>query len=176
MYYFTSDEHYGHRNIINYCNRPFSSIEEMDETIIQNHNNIVTSQDTVIHIGDFCLASRKYEYVKQEYIKKLTGNHIFIPGSHDYWLKRDPVRQSHIWQKSINKQQVICCHYPMLTWPASHWGSWLLFGHSHGKTNGVGKSIDVGVDVRRFKPISFEQIAEMMKYKPNNVNQMKNVE
>jgi calcineurin-like phosphoesterase family protein len=171
MYYFTADEHYGHKNIIKYCNRPFSSVEEMDEVMIQNNNKLITSHDTVVHIGDFSLASRHYNDVLSKYIKKLSGNHIFIPGSHDYWMKGGPKR-SHIWQRSINKQQLICCHYAMMIWPASHWGSWHLFGHCHGRTKGVGKSFDVGVDVHNFTPVSFDEVEEIMRNKPDNLNKL----
>jgi len=159
-YFFTADEHYGHKNIIKYCNRPFTNVQEMDETIISNLNKVVKSNDTVVHLGDFCLASKKYGDVMDKYISKLNGNHIFIPGSHDYWLPQNKI--SHIWQKAFGKQQVVCCHYAMRTWPASHWGSWHLYGHSHGKLPGIGKSMDVGVDVHNFAPWSFDEIAEKL--------------
>lgn len=55
MYYFTADEHYGHKRIIEYSNRPFETVEEMDETLINNHNSVVNVNDTVIHAGDFTL-------------------------------------------------------------------------------------------------------------------------
>jgi len=172
MYYFTADEHFGHENIIEYCKRPFSSVEEMDEVMIQNHNSIVTKQDITVHIGDFSLASKKYQDIQNKYIIRLNGHHIFIPGSHDYWLKGKN-KQSHIWQKSINKQQVICCHYPMYAWPASHWNSWHLFGHVHGQFEGVGKSLDVGVDVFNFKPVSFDEIVKIMESRPDNLDRIK---
>lgn len=171
MYYFIADEHYGHHNIIKYCNRPFDSVEDMDEFMIDQNNKVVTSNDTVVHIGDFSLASRNYNIVEQRYIRRLNGKHIFIPGSHDYWIGTKT--RSHIWQKSIDRQQIVCCHYAMLVWPASHWGSWHLFGHSHGKLEGVGKSFDDGADVHGFRPLSFEEIKEMMKNRSENPGMIK---
>ena len=102
MFFFTADEHYGHANIIKFCNRPFSSVEEMDKEMIKRHNEVVTGNDTVVHIGDFSLLSRNFDDVQREYIRKLNGTHIFIPGSHDQWM-----------QKAIDNQQIVCCHYPM---------------------------------------------------------------
>lgn len=165
MYYFTADEHYGHSNIIKYCDRPFEDVDEMDECMLDNHNSVVKSGDTVVHIGDFSLYSRVFQDVSDRYIKKLNGTNIFIIGSHDQWLRN---AGSHIWQKAINGQQVVCCHYALARWPASHYNSWHLFGHTHGRFENHGKSIDVGVDSHNFTPVSFEKIIEIMKNLPDN--------
>lgn len=77
-----SDTHFGHENIIRYCNRPFSSVEEMDNAIIKNWNETVSNQDTIIHLGDFGLG--KKERIA-EIISKLNGKKILIMGNHDNW-------------------------------------------------------------------------------------------
>lgn len=53
--FFTSDTHFYHGNVIRFCNRPFENVEMMNETIISNWNNTVGLDDTVFHLGDFCL-------------------------------------------------------------------------------------------------------------------------
>ena len=93
MYFFTADEHYGHKNIIKYCRRLFSSVEEMDAILINRHNEVVRREDTVIHAGDFTLAKRSR---MEWYRKQLVGTHIFLMGSHDKWT---PPPYIFIWEK-----------------------------------------------------------------------------
>ena len=168
MYFFTADEHYGHANIIEYCNRPFQSVQEMDDVLITNHNKIVTANDITVHIGDFCWASKQKDANKQ-YISKLKGNHIFLAGSHDRWLPRS---SRYIWKETIEGQLIVACHYAMRVWPNSHYNSWQVYGHSHGKLEPQGKQWDVGVDNNNFFPVSFEQLVEIMKSRPDNFNKI----
>ena len=164
-YWFTSDEHYGHHNIIKYCNRPFSSVGEMDEILIQNHNKVVKKEDIVLHGGDFTLKRRDEAF---KYINELNGKHFFVRGSHDYWMKNLEFHE--LWEKKINGQYVVVCHYAMRVWPRSHYGSWQLYGHSHGKLEPIEKQHDIGVDNNKFFPVSFEEIVEIMKTKDDNPN------
>ena len=168
MYWFISDEHFGHFNIIKFCNRPFISLQEMDDTIIDNHNALVSNTDTVIHAGDFTL---KHSYQQaNEYIQKLNGKHIFIKGSHDYWCSN---RYQYMLETTIEKQFMVICHYCMRTWARSHWNSWQLYGHSHGRLDGIGKQWDIGVDNNDFKPVSFDQLKIIMDQKSDNPNYIK---
>ena len=167
MHFFTADEHYGHGNIIRYCRRPFLTASEMDEDLIRRHNEVVGAEDIVVHAGDFALGSPSKA---QAYAGRLKGRHIFLRGSHDRWLL-EPSMQ--IWECSIEGQQVVVCHYAMRVWPRSHYGSWQLFGHSHGKLPPIGKQWDVGVDNNDFYPLSFDRIREIMKDLPDNPNLLK---
>ena len=81
-FFVISDTHFGHANIIKYCNRPFNSVEEMDAAMIKNWNEVVSNKDTVLHLGDFGLGSK--EYIR-EIIGKLNGRKILIRGNHDNW-------------------------------------------------------------------------------------------
>jgi len=53
--FFTSDTHFNHANIIHYCQRPFKDAAEMNEILVANWNRTVSNDDTVFHLGDFCL-------------------------------------------------------------------------------------------------------------------------
>ena len=94
-YFFTSDLHLGHANIIKYCNRPFgggyktTALENMNKTIIYRWNKRVKKNDIVFCIGDFCFknsSSKKGEGIKikaLEWEKQLNGKIIHIRGNHD---------------------------------------------------------------------------------------------
>lgn len=81
MIYFLSDTHFYHTAILGYCSRPFSSIEEMDETLIANWNNTIFDNDTVYFLGDLALNSTK-DQVKT-LVSNLKGNKILLRGNHD---------------------------------------------------------------------------------------------
>jgi len=156
MYFFTADQHYGHANIIRFCDRPFATVDEMDEELIRRHNEIVGPDDIVVHAGDFANRSAR---TPQSYLEQLNGTHVMVRGSHDRWLG-ESARE--ILELQIEGQYVVVCHYALRTWPRSHYGSWQLHGHSHGTLAPIGKQWDVGVDNNAFAPVSFARIQEMM--------------
>jgi len=168
MYWFTADHHFNHKAIIKYCNRPFGSVEEMNETLIKNHNQVVDKNDIVIFAGDFCWGNNRLDAL--QFIQRLNGNHVFLKGSHDHWL---PDSAKYIWRKQIYGQFIMVCHYAMTIWERSHYNSWHLFGHSHGRHQGVGKCLDIGVDCFNFYPVSFNEVADIMRGRPDNINLIK---
>jgi len=174
--YFTSDTHFDHKNVIQYCNRPFQSVDEMNIAIVEKWNSVISAKDTVYHLGDFTLGDIRH-FTK--WSSQLNGNIKILPGSHDHlWLKDfknseniqviAPLVSIEIPEIMNGKypQVLVMCHYSMQVWDRSHYGSWHLFGHSHGNLNGIGLSFDVGVDCTEFVPLSIEQVASKMA-KPN---------
>lgn len=158
MFHFTSDEHYGHAKVIGYNNRPFKNVEEMDTIIINRFNEKVAPSDVTVHAGDFCWLSNKQK-VYDTYLSKLNGTHILLVGSHDHWQSKSA---KYIWRKRIDEHLIVVCHYAMRTWECSHYGSWQLFGHSHGKLKTEGLQYDVGVDNNDYYPVSFDQVKRIM--------------
>ena len=59
MIYLTSDLHFNHVNILKYepVNRPFETLEEMNETLIANWNAKVSAKDTVYVLGDLAMGT-----------------------------------------------------------------------------------------------------------------------
>jgi calcineurin-like phosphoesterase family protein len=169
-YWFTSDTHYGHKNIIKYAERPFQSVEEMDQTMIANWNALVQPDDVVYHLGDFAFTNitRTLRVLEQ-----LKGYKILTFGNHDRELRKHADflkkwgRTGDLLDLKINDQPITLCHYAMRVWNKSHFGAWHLYGHSHGTLydDPNALSTDVGVDPNSFTPVSFAQIAERMKKK-----------
>lgn len=165
--WFTSDSHFGHYNIIKYCNRPFSTTEEMDEYLIDKWNSVVKKGDIVYHLGDFQITgySKKHQQLVSKTLKKLNGNKILITGNHDSPAVLSAPEWSKIYRLhhiNVNGQRIIMCHYPMRSWQFRSHGSWMLYGHVHGNLPGPDGqyTCDVGVDVWNYTPVSFEQLKE----------------
>jgi calcineurin-like phosphoesterase family protein len=163
MIFFTSDTHFGHLNIIKHDNRPFDNVEHMDEELIRNWNSVVTPQDQVWHLGDLCHRSKKGIVY---YLNQLNGSIHLIYGNHDDEIRK---KYSHLFSSCHDAhclrhdgQKIVLYHYGQRTWRAQHHGSWHLYGHSHGSLPSYGKSMDVGCMIHGYKPISFEEIKEIM--------------
>lgn len=179
--FFTADHHFGHENIIKFCKRPFSSVEEMDNILIDNWNKVVNPEDTVYHLGDFTFADTdKFS----KYASRLLGKIYIIPGNHDWrWIRqfRDPLYSAsdrsiklcspimYLYGKSYPRGGLTLCHYSMRTWRNSYHGSWHLYGHSHGTLPSYGKSLDVGVDAQGYTPISVDEVRAFMESISENV-------
>lgn len=81
MKYFTSDLHFGHKNVIKYCNRPYKSVEEMDKVIIETWNQQVSDSDSVYFMGDFGI--NKNKCLDSGLVRQLNGKKYMILGNHD---------------------------------------------------------------------------------------------
>ena len=84
--FITSDPHFNHTNIIQYCNRPFEDVNEMNETLIKNWNSVIKNDDLVIHLGDVGLGNK--EKISQ-ILSRLNGRKMLIMGNHDHFKEKD---------------------------------------------------------------------------------------
>ncbi len=170
--FFTADTHFDHHNIIRYCQRPYQTVAEMNESLVEKWNSVVSPRDVVYHLGDFTLGDIRHF---TRWASRLNGTIKILPGSHDrQWLKDfAPSDRLQVIAPLVSlefpelrqgkyPQVVVLCHYALRVWDRSHYGAWHLFGHSHGQLKGVGLSFDVGVDCTDFTPLSLETVAAKM--------------
>lgn len=177
-YHFTSDVHQYHKNIIKYSDRPFTSVEEMNYKIIENWNRVVKPEDVVWQLGDFCFA--KIDKI-EEFLSQLNGQKYAVLGNHDDEIikYKDQLLEKGLFKEivpykelTIHNQKINLFHYGCRIWNKAHYGSWLLYGHSHGSLPPYGKSVDVGVDSewvlkeKVYRPFNFWEIKKFMDNQP----------
>lgn len=166
MIYFTSDTHFGHSSVIDFCKRPFKNRYEMDETLIRYWNYMVKENDTVYHLGDFSFHGAT---TTKEIIKKLNGHKILVRGNHDQkcrkyvqWGFDLAVPNASV---RIKDRMFRLSHYPFAGTTHDHRDftdrqiqdngvDFLLHGHVHEKWKRNGRMLNVGVDVWNFTPVS----------------------
>lgn len=182
--WFTSDLHFGHRNVIRFCNRPFENEKEMGEKLIDNWNSVVGDNDIVFVLGDTFWFNDSRSIKKT--LSQLNGKTIYmLPGNHDDFEHYHRVYNEMIvlcpdvvvlWLQEYdqkNIQEIWMSHYPMMTWPHRENGAWQLFGHIHskpGKTEGVDQDLplhwnhcDVGTDHWEYKPVNYTELKELFR-------------
>lgn len=189
--FFTSDTHFGHKNILKYCGRPFTDVDEMNEELIRRWNSVVKPNDIVFHLGDVmmnCSVSKTIDI-----LKRLNGIKYWIFGNHDYeFLFKTAIQEQFHYMSPkmrirVNGQLIILNHEPLLCYEGSYdengHKSWQLFGHVHsGETQTTGLDIerlavcfptqyDVGVDNNNYTPISFDEVKLKIEAQVEKYNQ-----
>ena len=170
MNYYISDMHMGHKNVLKFDDRPFQSVEEMNETLIANWNKKVTDEDDIWVLGDFCYRSEKDPSF---YLKQLKGKKHLIIGNHDkVTVNTDSAlnyfdsveRLKHIKDREYN---VILCHFPLADWNAKHRGSYHVYGHIHNNKDEVyefmkqqERALNAGCMINNYEPVTLEELLE----------------
>ena len=164
MIYLSSDLHLNHNKSFVWQERGFSSVEEMNEEIIERFNSILTDDDDLYLLGDCCMGLNT---VSMPYLKAIKGNKHLIIGNHDSEARINEYRNREIFKTieyggrlKVGKKLYILSHYPMLVGNASNEKVWNLHGHTHQKHKfgSVPQCYHVGVDSHDCYPISLEQI------------------
>jgi calcineurin-like phosphoesterase family protein len=184
--FFTSDSHFGHKNIASKNGsqwksgwRPYKSLQEHDEDLVKSINKIVGVDDTLYHLGDWSFGGIDNIWKFRSQLQ--CQNIHLILGNHDHHIENDKEiwtdtlencqslfsSVSHYKEVNINGRIIVMSHYGMRVWHGSHKGWFHLYGHSHGSLPMMGKSMDVGVDVaiKKFKeprPFYFNEVVEIL--------------
>ena len=204
--FFTADTHFGHENIMEFTSRPFASVEEHDEALIDNINNSVGRRDFLYHLGDFCFGptAAKQVLFAREILAKINCKNIhLIAGNHDprsrrgqpkedfaalfnscmsYHIARIPQALSVDEMLTAPKKRVILNHYAIRSWEGMHRGAYHLYGHSHATLPENGTlSFDVGVDAVALRhgtkdPSSYRPISSFEVYSILKDREVKSVD
>ena len=182
LIWFASDYHFCHANVIKYDNRPFNDVEEMNQTLIDNWNEVVGDDDVVFYLGD--LSFDKNGVTTQHIVDQLKGKIHLILGNHDHEkdirsLKRFETISDYVslsvtdHDNPRKKQGIVMFHYPILSWDKHHHGEYMLHGHCHGSLMNnpeyswfyKRRVLDVGCNMTNYKPISYSEIKSIMNTK-----------
>lgn len=167
--YISSDHHFDHSNIIEYTDRPFESVEEMNTELLNNWNKTVDETDTVLYLGDLSLGTTGQQ---KEWLNRLNGEFIFITGNHDEITMNTencvPVFKSLEFEYS--GIQFYATHYPEDI-PNMRW---LLHGHVHNNDpqehpfyDPRNNKLNLSVEVTDYKPVSMEEVVDFIRTKNN---------
>ena len=175
--FYIADLHFGHANIMRHSKRPFTSVEEMDETLIKNWNKVVKPTDTVYILGDLCFKNGKNP---EEYLTRLNGTKILILGNHDTQIRKNLVRGKYPELVKVvpyleltevvdgESRLIVLSHYPMIEWNGYFRNSIHLYGHIHNNTENDTYTLmknrknayNVGVDILDYTPRTLAEVIE----------------
>lgn len=169
-----SDLHFSHYKILQYENRPFNTIDEMNATIINNWNHVVNPNDRVFILGDVMFTQSPDVVINV--LNQLKGRKVIILGNHDDPLKKlyrkgqytNPKERifiaGQIYEPKVDFghgkfEKVVLCHYPMYSWNAAFHGRLHFYGHVHSKTvTSLNNAFNVSADIQNFTPKMFKDV------------------
>jgi calcineurin-like phosphoesterase family protein len=184
--WFTSDTHYNHSNICSSTTqwtdpvtcREFKSLEQMNNTLVNNINEVVGQDDILFHLGDWSFGG--FEQIELFRNRIVCRNVHIITGNHDHHIERNKDNIQSIFS-SVNKyldldvnwdagkQRFALMHFPIASWDNMARGAIHLHGHVHfevEKRIGVGKMMDVGCDGNNLYPIEMNEVLRLMENQP----------
>lgn len=188
--FFTSDLHLGHARIVELCQRPYSSVDEMNQAIIGNWNTTVGRNDVVFVLGDVALGRLDDTL---QLVRQLNGRKHLVPGNHDKcWPGHKRIRPKdiaryvdvgfeieyrHTYHPGLGAH---LCHFPRTGdsqdedrfvnhRPHLPDDEWLIHGHVHNQWLQRGYDINVGMDRWYYTPVPIEDIRELMAYGPRDL-------
>lgn len=165
--YLISDHHFGHSNIIEYCDRPFTSVGEMNDVLLDRHYETVDSDDVLVHLGDVAMDMQDgRETIK--FFERLGGD-LLLRGNHDVGLDREdapfPVLESCVLEH--DDYQFYCTHRPENV--PDRWDGWVIHGHIHNNQPEAypfvahdERRVNVSSDLLDFRPVALDSLTELL--------------
>lgn len=172
MIFFTSDTHFGHARVLEFTDRPYEAVGQMNDSLVDAVNSRVGEDDELYILGDYSFkmtVADAYGLRKKIACKRV---HL-VPGNHDKDWTQPAVADAFIVEPTIRVLKVdglkiVMSHYPMADWQGMSHGSWHLHGHIHsagGAYNAFNREqgllrYDVGVDANAYAPVSLDELRE----------------
>lgn len=158
MEYVTSDWHLNHTEVIEYEKRPFQTVAEMNKAILKNWRDVVSSSDTVFHLGDVFLRTPKEQ--AEKIVKNLPGKKVLVLGNHDR-------SRSLSWWRDVGFIEVykypiivrgfyILSHEPAYVGPSMPYVN--VHGHTHSESSDNPHKVNVSVEVTDYRPVSLDDV------------------
>lgn len=167
--YFTSDTHFGHKKVLDFTGRPWETIDEMNQALVDNINARVGADDDLYILGDFSFRINVEEARALRDRIRCRKVHL-LAGNHDRDWTRKEVAGTFICEPPIKTLKIdgrryVLSHYPIADWQGfTHW-SIHLHGHIHAGPdyNEFERAqrllrYDVGVDANGYAPVSLEEV------------------
>ena len=168
MIYYTSDLHIGHKNSIQFDNRPFADVDEMEREIISRWNKKVNDEDDVYIVGDIFY---HYKNDKEEFRRKLNGKLHLIVGNHDYEMLNTGAALDCFESVDNLKliiddgRKVVVCHFPIVSWNMKHHGAYHIYGQVHSKIDEdtlfmmkQERAFNAGCMINNYEPCTLEEL------------------
>lgn len=154
--YLTGCTHFGSASIIRTADRPFATLTEMNEVMIENWNRLIKPGDQVFHLGDV----ENTKSSKSDFKDKLKGDVVYLYGDADYSIKRNCVYRTVIYMDITSH----LFHYPIEDWEDKRKGTYHFHCHTHSKIFKSGERRgNVSVDAIDFKPIHISEAIERVR-------------
>lgn len=168
MIYFGADLHFDHKHILNFCDRPYTSVAEMTESMLCDIERVVSRGDIVYLLGDIQFCSHT-DYLDR--LQRIRGVefHLII-GNHD----SSKLCKHALWKSvshhkviKVNGAKVILCHYPIQSWYCMEHGSYHFHGHTHNNASHqlsyMPNRVDVGSDKTKKTISTFDEVLSIMR-------------
>ena len=177
MNYYISDCHFFHQNILHLTNRPYSTVEEMNEDIILRWNSRVKDNDDVYILGDMFFRFDNIQQVK-DILNRLNGRKHLIKGNHDRFLKQirwqDYFESFDLYKEIADGDRfVILFHYPIEEWNGFYRNSYMVYGHVHDNFTNVKyhpRKLNAGVEANNYEPKTLDELIEINKQRGEKIN------
>ncbi len=167
MDFVISDHHFHHKNIIEYCNRPYDSAEEMDAALAEKWNDVVDPDDKVLHLGDLTISSRTARLL--DLFETLNGSIVYVMGNHDH-TKLDTLDEVDFFEHvrfEYGGHNFHAVHDPADA-PKNHDG-WVLHGHHHNNwpdkyplVNPTDRRVNCSVELLEYRPIKMDRLSDLL--------------